>query len=284
MQYFINFIVKFKEYFAFVALVIISLSLISMGSVSKIGGLRTIMIGTMGQLQGIFSWIPNPASVRSENRALRELNLQLSTEVTRMRQSLLENQRLKKMLNFAENSEFELLSCEIVGKSSVEMRNYITVNKGYDFGIKKGMIARTDAGIVGIVVTVSDKYSLVELVANRNVRISATIVRNNIDGIVSWQGEDYFLINNIPNSFDVIPGDEVVTSNYSNKYPPDVPIGLITKIEEDKSSMFKKITMRSYVNFQTLEQLFIVKFIADEERQRLLDEIEKKLQSKRNEK
>ncbi len=284
MQYFINFIVKFKEYFTFVALVIISLSLISMGSVSKIGGLRTIMIGTMGQLQGVFSWIPNPGAVQSENRALRELNLQLSTEVTKMRQSLLENERLKKLLELKESTEYEMIACEIVGKSSVEMRNYITVNKGENFGIKKGMVARTDAGIVGLVIAVSGNYSLIELIANRNVKISANIIRNNIDGIISWQGEDYFVINNIPNSFDVKPGDEVVTSNYSNKYPPDIPVGLITKAEVDKSSMFMKIVMRSYVNFQTLEQLFIVKYIANEERQRLLEEIEMKLQIKKSEK
>ncbi len=284
MQIFINFIVKFKEYIAFIALVIICMSLISVGSVSQIGGFRTILIGTMGHLQGAFSWIPNPAAIQSENRALRELNLQLSTEVTRMRQSIIENERLKRMLNFKSISETELISCEIVGRNTVEMRNYITVNTGKNDGIYKGMTARTDAGIVGTVIASTENYSLIELIANRNVKISGKITRTNIDGILSWNGDELFTLNNIPGSFDVLVGDEVVTSNFSNKYPPNIPFGKIAKVENDKSSLFLKILVQPYVNFQSLEQIFIIKQIADPERQRLIDEIEKKLKSKRSEK
>ncbi len=284
MQNFINFIVKFKEYITFVALVIVSLSLISMGSVSQIGGFRTILIGSLGHLQGAFAWLPNPAAIQSENRALRELNLQLSTEVTKMRQSVLENERLKRMLKFKNTSDKELISCEMVGRSTVEMRNYITVNTGKSDGISKGMTARTDAGIVGSIIVSTDKYSLIELIENRNVKVSGKIVRTNIEGILSWNGDDFFVLNNIPGSFDVQVGDEIVTSNFSNKYPPNIPVGKIVKVENDKSSLFLKVLVKPFVNFQSLEQIFIIKQIADPERQRIIDEIELKLKNKRSEK
>ncbi|MBI5324779.1 MAG: hypothetical protein HZB41_05820, partial [Ignavibacteriae bacterium] len=115
MQGFINFVAKYKEYFTLVALVIISLSLISLGDVSRIGGFRTVVIGTVGWMQSVFTWIPKPGALQSENKSLRELNLQLSTEVTRMRNAVIENRRLREMLKLRENNEIIDLNSEVVG-------------------------------------------------------------------------------------------------------------------------------------------------------------------------
>ena len=93
MQRILKFIKNFKEYFLFIVLVILSLLLISVGDVTKLNGFRSIIISTVGWLQEAFDWLPDTGALETENKALRELNLQLSTEVTNMRTAVIENNK-----------------------------------------------------------------------------------------------------------------------------------------------------------------------------------------------
>lgn len=277
MQNILALLTKYKEIITFTLLVIISLSLISSGDVSKIGGFRTVLVGAYGQLQNAFSWLPNPGALQSENRALRQLNLELSEEVTRMRNAYVENKKLRKLINFKSEKDIPLISAEIVGRSEIEMRNYATIKKGRKHGIKPGMPVRTDAGLAGTIISATENYSLIELLTNRHIRISAMTQRSQLDGIVVWEGEDIFKMKNIPSTYDVKEGDIVITSNYSNKYPKDVPIGEIVKVKEDTESLFYDITIDPYVDFKSLQEVFVMEFQPDEERIKLLEQMEEDL-------
>lgn len=280
-QRLLQIITKSKEFLTFVVLSIISLSLISSGDVSKIGGYRTIVIAATGWMQEAFSWIPNPGALQSENRALRQLNLQLSSEVTRMRKSLIENEKLRSMIDLRERTDMPLVSAEIVGRSSIEMRNYITLDKGAKDEIKRGMAVRTDAGLVGTVLSTTENYSIVELIKNRNVRVSSEIQRTKLDGILIWQGLDMFLLRNVPATYDVQVGDVVITSNFSNNYPENIPVGQITDISNEPGTLFYRLEVRSFVNFSTMNQVFIIKQIPNPERIELIQKIEEKLKGLR---
>lgn len=275
----LNLILKFKDYAALTLLGIISLSLISMGDVSKIGGYRAFVVGTIGWLEEAFAWVPNPDALKTENRAVRELNLYLSSELIKSRQALTENKKLRDMLDFKNSIDYPLVSAEVVGKSTIELREYITINKGKKDNIQRGMAVRTDAGLTGVVVIVEDNYTLVETLNNRQVKISAKINRNGIDGILIWSGDKYFNMQNIPKSFDVQEGDELITSNYSRKYPPGIPIGKIVRVEDDKTTLFHKIYVKPYVSFSTLEQVFIIQYISDPERLKLIVDMEERLKA-----
>jgi rod shape-determining protein MreC len=276
MQKIIDFILKYKDYITFVALVIMSLSFISLDDVNKIGGFRSSVIGTIGWVQNIFSFIPNPIALRNENKALRELNLRLSAEVTKMQNAVFENDKLRELLEYKKKSDISVISTEIVGRTSLEMRNYVSINKGKNAGIKEGMVARTDAGIAGIVVGTSNNYSMVELIKNINVKISAKDQRSKIFGILAWEGGEYFLLKNIPRSYDVKEGDMIVTSEYSNKFPEDIPLGSIVKISEEPGDLFLKVVIQPYVNFNTIEQLFVVTKLPDPEINALIKDVESK--------
>lgn len=273
----LNLIVKFKDYAALTLLCIISLALISIGDVSKIGGYRAFVVGTIGWLEEAFAWVPNPDALKTENRAVRELNLYLSSELMKSRQALTENKKLREMLDFKQGIDYNLVSAEVIGKSTIELREYITLNKGRKDGITRGMAVRTDAGLTGVVVVVEDNYTLVETLNNRQVKISAKIDRTGIDGILVWGGSTSFNMMNIPRSFDVKIGDELMTSSYSRKYPPGIPIGKVVNVEEDKSSLFSKISVEPFVSFSTLEQVFIIQYISDPERLKLIERMEDRL-------
>ncbi len=281
MQRIIYFIIKYKIYFTYIALTVISLSLISLGDSGKIGGFRAVVIGSIGWFQNTFSWIPNPVALKNENQALRELNLKLSSDVTKMQHSLLENEKLRDILEFKKRLNYNYEIAEIVGRITTDMRYYITIDKGAKHGIQTGMSVRNDAGLVGLVIASTDNYSAVELITNRNVKISAKNIRSGVYGIVDWEGGNYFYLNNIPRSFDIKIGDLIATSNFSNKYPDDIPIGEVVKFYEEKGEQFLRVLLKPSVNFSTLEQVFVIKKIQDPERNELVKKIEEKLRARR---
>lgn len=277
----IELIVRFKEYVSLCALIVICFSLMSWTNSGQLGGFRAVIVGGIGWMQSAFAWIPNPVSMKSENAALRELNLQLSEERASIRQALIENAALRKMLEFKKKSTYEVISADIVGKTTTEVRNFVTMNKGIADSIQEGMPVITDAGLVGVVIGASPNFSIAQLLINRDSRIAAKILRSRIDGIVMWEGEQDLVMKNIPKSYDVKVGDEVITSEYSNKYPSNIRIGWVSKIVEEPTSLFRRILVKPSANFSTLEQVYIAKVIPDPERIKLEREIEKRLRERR---
>ncbi len=282
MQRVIDFIVRFKEYISLFILVVMCFSFMSYGSAGKLGGFRSIVIAAIGGVQSAFAWLPNPVALKAENSALRDLNMQLSSEVVKMRQSVIENDKLRSMLEFRKRFNHELRTAEVVGKSASEFRNYITINRGQDDGVQEGMTVSTDAGLVGIVVGVSRKYGLVQVVLNRDSRIAARNQRTREEGIIVWDGTDNLVMKNIPRSFDIKTGDAIITSSLSRKYMADFVIGYVTEVVGDPSSLFRKVVVRPAVNFSSLEQVFVVMQIPDQNRLELEHQVEEKIRKKLN--
>jgi rod shape-determining protein MreC len=266
MRRLLEFLFRFKEYAALCGFTFISLIIMNFGNTTELGGYRSIVVGGIGWMQSAFSWIPNPIALKNENAALRELNLQLSDERAKIRQSIIENAKLRKMLEFKKASTIPLITADIVGKTTTEARNYATINRGEDDGVEVGMPVVTDAGLVGLVVGTSDDYSVVRLLINRESRIAGKIQRSRIDGILIWDVEDALTMKNIPKSYDVQVGDEVLTSSYSNRYPSNIKIGTVMETRDDGTSLFRRILVKPAVNFITLEQVFVMKLLPNPER------------------
>ena len=102
------------------------------------------------------------------------------------------------MMQLKEPEQFSYINAEIIGKTTIELRRYFTLNVGKNDSVKVGMAVRSDAGLVGVIVGASDSYSLVELIVNRNIRIASKIQRNKIVGIIYWEGSRNFFKAAVP--------------------------------------------------------------------------------------
>jgi rod shape-determining protein MreC len=282
MQKLIDFVVKYKEYITFVSLVVISLSLISMGNINKIGGFRTAIFATVAKMQDIISFDGSSGSINPSIKVLRELNLQLSSEVTRMRSAVVENNKLREFLKLSDPPSYDVIPAQVVGKTTLELRYYITLDKGESAGVKMGMAVSDDRGLVGVVIGTSQNYSFVELIRNREIRIAAKNQRTNINGIVVWEGGRDFRMKNILKTYDLRKGDIIITSNFSNKYPQELPIGMVINVEEEEGEIFMRVDIEPFVDFNTLEYVFVINKIPDPERIELIEDIDAKLTNRKS--
>lgn len=281
MQSIVDFIAKNKQYIVLCLLSVICLSLMSLGGSSRLAAFRTLVVGGIGIGQEAFSWIQNPVALRSENKILRELNYTLSREVTKTRQVLIENQSLRALLEFKKKSEYEVIPADVVGKVTAEMRNYITLNSGKKSGIADGMSVVTDRGLVGHVIGTTDNYTLIQSILNRDTRIAVKVERNHIEGIVVWEGGEELLLKNISRSLDVRAGDILVTSGFSTLFPAGIQVGRVTAVKDQTNSLFRVVTVAPSVNFSTIEQVFVNKYLPNPEELILRKKLEEKLANKR---
>lgn len=277
----IRIVVEFKEYITLSMLIVICFALMSLGDAAQLRGFRTFVVAGIGVAQNLVAWIPNPAALKSENQALRDLNLYLSSEVVATRKAKIENEQLRGYLELRETLEYPVVAAEVIGTMNSGLRNYITLNVGTDDGVQPGMAVVTDLGLVGHVLIASAKYSQVQLILNSDTRIAVKIERARVNGILAWEGGEQLVLRKIAKSHDVQAGDILVTSGYSTRFPRNIYVGRVTEVQDDPSSLFRKIQVMPMVNFETLEQVFVRLELPDPERLWLRDSLQSILQSKK---
>lgn len=261
-----NIILALREYFVFVFLVVVSLVILASNDNVQIRAIRSYTVGLVGLLQDAVSVIPNVMELKRENDILRQLNVNLSDEVSRLRESRLENIRLRTMLGLRERNPMKFVTADVVGKSLHLLRNTVTLNVGQTDGVAVDMPIVSETGLVGRVISTSNHYAVGQLLLNKDFRASARIQRSRVDGIITWDGGETVQMKNVAKTQDVRVGDVATTSEYSNLFPPDIKIGFVSRVNDHPGNLFKDIEITPSVSFPTLEQAFVVIALADTER------------------
>lgn len=251
--------------------------MMNFGDTNKISGFKLFLITNIIKVQDAVPFLANTSSVKAENKALRDYNLKLSKELIRNREAIAENDRLRGIIGFRETFDKEIIPAEVNGFSEYNFKLFISLEVGEKDGVKRNMPVRTDAGLVGIVNLVSENYCLVETLKNRDTKVAAKVLRSSVNGLIEWEGGEEYVLSNIPNSYDVEEGDMVVSSNFSNRFPEGIPIGIISKIDKFKNSLFLDIKVKPFVNYNSLTQVFVVKETPNPERDSLIKALEDKL-------
>lgn len=266
MQRIVNIIIEFKEYFILLLLILISLILLALNDNPQIKQIRSYTVGLIGVAQNTLTLFPNIFNIKKENEILRQLNVTLSDEVSRLREAKLENVQLRRLLKFKEESTYKLITADVIGKSLYLLRNTITLNAGHADSVRGNMPIITEQGIVGRIIATSANYSIGQILFNKDFRTSVKIQRSRVDGILAWAGGDYLLMKNVSKKQDVKVGDLVITSEYSKIFPSNFKVGLVTKVTENPISLFKDIQIEPSVDFARLEQVFIIQTLPDTQR------------------
>lgn len=202
---------------------------------------------------------------------LKEVNRQLAEENARLRNELRSNfitiDSTKKlhtdsiqMDSLTKYRKYFYLPARVVNNSVGLQNNYVTLERGSNQGIKKGMSVIGPEGIVGMVTEVSNNYSLVMSLLHHNSKVSAMLKKDNSLGSIEWDGVDpsYLVLKNIPKSEKVIKGDTVLTSYYSANFPSNLMVGTVANISSDPASNFYTIKVKTATNFYTLQYVNVI--------------------------
>jgi rod shape-determining protein MreC len=259
-------ILLYKEYLLFALFVFLSLTLLTLNDTAQIRSLRAAAVVTVGFLQDSFTFIPDFLNLQRENTALREMNMTLSDEVNRLREARLENIRLRQMIALKEKAQARLVAANVVGKTLQLFRNSITLDVGERDGVRVNVPIVAPTGLVGKIVATSSRYSVGQVLLNKEIRVSAKDQRSRVDGIIRWDGGASLHFTNVVKTMDVKVGDPIVTSGYSSIYPPGIDIGVVAAMQFPTGSLFQIIDVTPGVDFARLEEVFVLAFPVDTSR------------------
>ncbi len=259
-----------KEYLVLSILVVISIVLLFSSNSSKSYLIGKIALEIVGFTKSITDIIPSFYSLREENKELKKINMMLLVQLNQLQEEKLENIRLRELLRFKEkNNDYELVSADVVGKTLINLRNYIILNVGANDGVEVNMPIVCESGVVGKIARVGKNYSVGMILFHKDFRASVKIQRTRVDGIIAWEGGKYLTMLNVPKTMDVEPGDVVITSEYSTIFPPGMEIGVVVEIDNSTKGLFKAIKVKPSVDFTKLEEVFVIRYKSDPEREKI---------------
>lgn len=273
MQTLIAFIRAFREYIVLTVLAGISLLLIASSDSVPVQVLRSFSLVSLASLQSSSNWVASLFSSNQDAATLRDVNVALMEEVMQLRRLRQENMELRRKIGFRDRSAWPLVPAEIVGKNLSIGQNLITLDVGEQDSIMINMPVINEEGLVGKIIATSGNYSIAMLALHRDFRATAKVKRSRIDGIIAWQEGDNLLLRNVWKTADAMPGDTIVTSEYSNIFPPEIMIGVIRKIGPGEGGLFSRIDIVPRVNFAAIERVFVVRYKKEPVRAKLEERV-----------
>jgi len=200
---------------------------------------------------------------------IRRENQQLTREVTEMRVALqqeraLANQTrvLQQLLNLRttlplSTTAGSVTESTVIGGGPSPAFRTITIDKGSHDGIRQDMAVIAPAGVVGRVVMPSGRAAKVQLLIDSNAAAGAMVERTRAQGVVVGTGTERLLMDYVPSSADLKPGDQVVTSGIDGIYPKGLVIGQIESVLGGTGDS-RKIVIKPAVDFSSLEAVLVV--------------------------
>ena len=253
---------------AFLGIIVLSIkgnsNIISSGVGGVISPLQKIVYTVNEKVKGSFDFFINFSNVKKENEELTAKNAELENKLIEYERMKDENTRLREMFDYSQtNANYDYLGCNIIGYSGGNISNGYIIDKGTKDGVEKVMVVITPAGLVGKVTKASSSFAIVQTILNENIAVAAMVESTDettgiLQGITDSKNKNLTELSNIPIESAIKEGDKILTSGLGEMYPKEIRIGEVISVEVDNVGIMKRAVVKPYVDFNKLEELFVV--------------------------
>ena len=252
-------IVKKKDHFLFVLLVLFSFNILLNNDSPNTLLVRAKFLDSFSFISSPSMWLKTIVQLEEETQLLREKNLQLSLQSEEMIRSYEENINLKNLLDYKKDSNFNLVAAKVLNMGSSSNISSITINVGLNENIKINQPVIIPEGVIGKTILVGKSTSLVQLITDVNYRASVRIYPSGSIGILRYLRDDICEVREIQKNAEIKLGDAVLTSGFSDIYPSNLKIGNVIEIQDEISSFQKIVKVRVSSNIGSLLNVFVVR-------------------------
>ena len=221
----------------------------------------------VGEIYAAYSNVTDYLTLGITNRLLAEENARLRrADSTSFYDASFKLMKVNDTLGF---QQYEYITAKVINNSVSKVNNYITLDAGYNKGVRRDMSVISSNGVVGIVKDVSEHFCTVMSVLNSKTRISTMLKKNGYFGSTIWSGISPMMANllDIHSHAKVSVGDTIVTTSFSI-YPKNIMVGRVAEIGTSGES-FKEIKVKLSTDFQNISYVYIVRDILKQERDTL---------------
>ncbi len=222
-------------------------------SANKVAG---VIYKYTSSVQQYFSLAELNSQLTSRNVALEHQVERLSEELTKATRDTTMAERIQ--LDVMKDTQ--TIPAKVISASFDKLNNFITIDKGSADGIQKDMGVVCGTGVVGIVYLTSEHYSVIIPVLSGKSAISCTIRGKGHFGYLHWNGgsPQHAYVDDIPRHAHFKKGDYVVTSGYSDVFPPGILVGRIDKVYNSDNGMSYRLKVSLSTDFSRLRDVCVI--------------------------
>ncbi len=202
-----------------------------------------------------FYFIFAARSSSQENKALKEQLALLLSENARLRKNLAETQTLVSQEKHLDPATYNLLFARPIGIS-----RYLKIDKGSDSQVKEGAALVYNDNYVGKIVLVSEKSSLVQLLADPDSKVAAFSqgLEGKAKGVLIGQFGSELLLDKILHEEKISVGDLVYSEGTEGFLPRGLILGRVTEVLERENEVFKQAKVQSNFDIRDLDLVFVI--------------------------
>jgi len=257
MRNLLNFLTRYNNLIVFLVLEGIALYVISTGNSYQNSRLLNAVKGvTRGIEQKIYN-TGSYLSLRDINERLAMENIALKNRVEQMVKN--ENPVFISVQDSLYKQQYQHTSAEVISNSINKQKNFFTINKGEQQGIKVDMAVISSDGVAGKIIGCSKNYSVAMSILNIDFKLSARIKSNGYYGSLGWDGRDYryAILSEIPQHVNVSVGDTIEATGFSAIFPEGIVIGTVSDYEKVGGD-FYKIQVSIMTDFKKLHFVDVI--------------------------
>ncbi len=254
------------------AAVTLAFSLLGGSSGPLAGVLGVITTPVRGALGSLAGWMENRYNYAFRYDALEQENAELKQRVAELEESarlgedaIEENERLRDLMGLAQRrSDFVFESAQVTARGATNWASTLTLSKGSKHGVAVGNCVVDQYGnLVGVVDEADYNWCTIITVVDPELEMGGLVSRTNspaiLEGDFALMGEGKLKLAYLPESTQLISGDEVLTSGMGGVYPSGLKVGTIDEILTDVSGMGRYAVVSPSAGLDTLRQVFIIK-------------------------
>ncbi len=231
---------------------------------SAINPLQKVVYTIGDKFKGTLDFFLNFSKVKAENDELTKENIELKNNLLEYDKLKEENERLREVLNFANSKDnYDYIGTEIIGYSGESFTDGYIIDKGENDGLKKDMVVISNKGLVGQVTSTGSNWAIVESLLDENIAVSVMVNTTRettgiLRGYVTRTNNGLTKVTNLPLDSEIKEGDVILTSGLGQIYPKEIRIGEVVSVETDEIKVMKTAIVKPYVDFNKLEELFVI--------------------------
>ena len=212
---------------------------------------------TGANVSDFFEAIFQIKNLKAENERLKLQNQELSAKVAELSGLKSENETLRNALQVGLEKDFRLVLADVTGKEVDS--DVILINKGSKDGMSPGMpVVGEQRVLVGKILEVSDRFSKVLLITDKDSSFDAKISDTEINGLAKGAGNFKLIFDLIPRESELKEADRVVTSALGGVFPEGILVGKISKVEKNDIESFQKAQIQPSFDIKELNSVFVI--------------------------
>ncbi|KAB8033140.1 rod shape-determining protein MreC [Fluviispira multicolorata] len=197
-------------------------------------------------------------NARNEVDELQRANSELKVKIKTLDDIVLENNRLRKLLNLTERTSVKFVTCEVTGSDPSFIYKNVRINQGTQSGIQHGMGVVAEEGVVGVVMRVGVSHSDILLIIDPNSNLDVIVSRNRRRGVLQGGLANLLQFKYLERGSSILVGDEIVTSGLTGSFPSGILVGKVSNIKIGSDGVTQIVEVRPEVGFADLSEALVL--------------------------